>query len=583
MILTEANIAATGLSPQEWPQRDRNSLRRRLIAPAFLALFSLFAHSQSVYLPLDHKHAQFLNRIDILMQDNPYLNLSTIKPYDRRPTVEAALAADSTADLTTVDRHNLQSLLMNSSEWHNGDQSSFLSKKNLWNTIYKYKANLFQVDEKDFFLAVNPVIQFQQSKEIGNDQRIFLNARGVTLRGLIARRVGFYTSLVENLERTPLFVQDYTRQTRAIPGAGRFYKYKSTGADYSDARGGITFNAAQYINFQFAYDKNFIGNGYRSLFLSDFGSSYLFLKINTRIWKLNYQNIFMELNPQFPQAVRDRDLLLDKKYASIHHLSVNATRWLNLGLFEAVVFGRKNHFDFSYLNPIIFLRTAEKQNNSPDNGIVGFDFKANIGKKAQAYGQLMFDELIIKELVKGSGWFGNKYGVQLGGKYINVFNVDNLDMQAELNLVRPFTYTHYDSVSGYSHYNQPLAHPFGANFIEVVGIVRYQPLPKLTTAARLIAWKQGVDTGNANYGGDIFKLYNTRSAGDYGYSLPSGPPANGINFQLSAAYELRENLFFDATILLRKRKTQNNLQPLQETKMVTAGLRMNIGRREYDY
>lgn len=558
-------------------------MRRRLIIPAFFLLFSLFAHTQSVYLPLDHKHAQFLNRLEILMQDNPYLNVSTARPYDRKPTVEAALAGDSAADLSAVDRHNLQSLLMNSSEWYNGDQSAFLSKKSLWNTIYKYKANLLQVDEKDFFLAVNPIIQFQQSKETGNGQRIFLNARGVTLRGRIARRVGFYTSLVETLERTPLFVQDYTRQSRAIPGAGRFYKYKTTGVDYSDARGGITFNAAQYINFQFAYDKNFIGNGYRSLFLSDFGSSYLFLKINTRIWKLNYQNIFMELNPQFPQAMRDRDLLLDKKYASIHHLSINATRWLNLGLFEAVVFGRKNHFDFSYLNPIIFLRTAEKQNNSPDNGIVGFDFKANIGRRAQAYGQLMFDELLIKELRSGNGWFGNKYGVQLGGKYVNLFNVENLDVQAELNLVRPFSYSHYDSVAGYSHYNQPLAHPFGANFIEAVGIVRYQPLPRLTTSARLISWKQGVDTGNANYGGDIFKLYTTRSAGDHGYSLPSGVPVNGMNFQLLASYEIRENLFFDAVMLLRKRKTQNNLQPLQETKLFTAGIRMNIGRREYDY
>ncbi len=111
--------------------------------------------------------------------------------------------------------------------------------------------------------------------------------------------------------------------------------YKNTGWDYSDARGGVTFNAAKYIDFQFCHDKNFIGNGYRSLFLSDFGNNYLFLKINTKIWKLNYQNIFIELNPQFPTEVRGQDLLLDKKYAAIHHLSFNATKWLNLGLFEA--------------------------------------------------------------------------------------------------------------------------------------------------------------------------------------------------------------------------------------------------------
>ena len=89
--------------------------------------------------------------------------------------------------------------------------------------------------------------------------------------------------------------------------------------DYFDARGYITFNATKYIDIQFGYDKNFIGNGYRSLFLSDCGNSYLFLKLNTRIWKFNYQNLFMELMPQFQKS---GDNLLDQeicRHASPEH------------------------------------------------------------------------------------------------------------------------------------------------------------------------------------------------------------------------------------------------------------------------
>jgi hypothetical protein len=536
--------------------------------------------AQSTYLPQGNKHSQFIERLQLKLQKNNDLNVLNAKPFSRKMITEIAEKADSLhtigeLDLSAVDEYNLQSLLMNNAEWVKGDRSSFLSKKSLWNTIYKNKADFFQVDEKDFFLSVNPVLQQQQSIEQDNNQRIFVNTRGITVRGLIAKRVGFYTYLTENLERAPLFVQDYENTFRAVPGAGRYNKYKNTGWDYSDARGGITFNAAKYIDFQFAYDKNFIGNGYRSLFLSDFGNNYLFLKINTKIWKFNYQNIFIELNPQFPAAIRNQDLLLDKKYAAIHHLSFNATKWLNVGLFEAVVFGRKNNFDFMYLNPIIFLRTAEKQNNSPDNGFVGFDFKANVLKRAQFYGQLLFDELKIDELRAGKGWWGNKFGVQLGGKYIDAFGINNLDIQGELNMVRPFTYSHYDSSANYSHYNQPLAHPLGANFIEGIGIIKYQPLPKLTAMAKLIYWRQGVDTGNSNYGNNIFKLYTTRS-GDYGFTLPSGVLVNGLNAQLLASYELKENLFIDGTIMIRH---------LDQRKSTTAtlGLRLNMFRREYDY
>jgi hypothetical protein len=540
-------------------------------------LFPFLAQGQSAYLPQGNKHSQFLDRLEIKLQTNNQLNLNTIKPFNRKLATEVAEVADSSGELSLsrADRYNLQSLLMNNSEWVRGDKSPFASKKSLWNTIYKNKANFFEVNEKDFFLSVNPVFQFQQSIEQDYNPRLFLNTRGVTIRGMIAERLGFYTYLTENLERAPVFVQGRTQQSRAIPGAGRFNIYKNTGWDYSDARGGITFKAAKYLDFQFAYDRNFIGNGYRSLFLSDFGNNYLFLKIDTRIWKVDYTNIFIELNPQFPKGIRDQDLLLDKKYAAMHHLSFNATKWLRLGLFEAVVFGRKNDFDFMYLNPIIFLRTAEKQNNSPDNGFVGFDFKANVAKRAQFYGQLIFDEFLLKELKAGNGWWGNKFGVQLGAKYIDAFKVNNLDLQAELNFVRPFTYSHYDSSANYSHYNQPLAHPFGANFIEAIGIVRYQPLPRLTTSARLIYWKQGVDTGSSNYGSNIFKLYTTRS-GDYGFDLPSGVIQNGVNAQLLASYELKENLFIDGSVLIRRLEDVN-------TSILTLGLRMNMFRREYDY
>ena len=559
----------------------------KILGSVLILCTAIGVNAQTLYLPQGNKHAQLLDRLEIKMQKNPDLNVSTPKPFSRRLAVEVAEAADSLnganmLPLSQVDRYNLQRLLMNNSEWVTGDKGGFRSKRSLWNTFYRNKVNLFEYESKDFFLTVNPVLQLQFAKESDYDQRLFLNARGVTIRGMVARRVGFYTSVVENLERAPQFVQQRVNDYRAIPNAGRYNDYKGTGWDYSDARGGITFNAAKFIDFQFAYDKNFIGNGYRSLFLSDFGSNYLFLKVNTRIWKLNYENIFMELNPQFPKAVRDADILLDKKYAVMHHLSLNATKWLNVGLFEAVIFGRKNDFDFMYLNPIIFLRTAEKQNNSPDNGFVGFDFKANIKQRAQVYGQLLFDELIIKELTAGNGWWGNKFGIQGGVKYIDAFNVDNLDLQGEVNMVRPFTYSHYDSTASYGHYNQPLAHPLGANFMEMIGIVRYQPLPKLTATAKVIAWKQGVDTGSLNNGSNIFKLYSTRSD-EYGYGMVSGPRANGLNVQLLLSYELKENLFLDGNMMIRRWKADGDAYRQDDANVFTAGLRWNMFRREYDY
>lgn len=549
--------------------------------------FGLFA--QSTYLPQGSKHQPFLNRLEILLQSNDDLNLSTVKPLSRKFAVCAAEYADSVQKagglvLSKVDEYNLRSLLMNNSEWVTGnDTSDFYSKKSLWNVFYKTKANMLEVNVKDFFFTVNPVFQQQLSVQSGySGDQLFLNTKGLTVRGMISKKLGFSAYMTDNQERAPLFVQERINTFDAVPGVGFYKAYKKTATDYIDARGSINFTAAKYLNFQFGYDKNFIGNGYRSLFLSDFANSYLFLKINTRIWKFNYMNLFAELTPQTVD-INAGNKLLDKKYMAMHHLSMDVTHWLNVGVFEAVVFGRRNHFDFTYLNPVIFLRLSEQQNGSEDNAFVGIDLKANVAKRLQFYGQLLLDELKVKELSAGTGWWGNKFAIQAGGKYINAFGVKNLDLQGEINMTRPFTYTHLDSLANYTHFNQPLAHPLGANFVEAIGIIRYQPLPKWTTSARLIVWKQGTDTAGTNVGTNIFMDYRIRPTGDYGYQLPNGPRATGVNAQLLVSYEVKENLFLEASALIRNYKSGVAEIANRNMSVFTAGIRMNMFRREYDY
>jgi hypothetical protein len=463
--------------------------------------------------------------------------------------------------------------LMNNSEWVSGSKESFLSKKPFWKSFYVTKPNLFEVNTKDFFLAVNPIINFQTAKESGNSSNIFLNTRGVTARGRIANKIGFSTTITENQERGPQFFQDRVNQFHAVPGVGFYKSFKKTAFDYFDARGSVTFNATKYIDVQFGYDKNFIGDGYRSLFLSDDANSYLFLKLNTRIWKFNYQNIFMELMPQYQKS---GDNLLARKYAAMHHLSMNVTKWLNVGLFESIVFGRKQYFDFEYLNPIIFLRYAEGNVGSPDKAHVGIDFKANAAHKFQFYGQFLLDEFIAKQITKNNGFWANKYAYQLGAKYVDAFTVKNLDLQVEINRIRPFTYSHYDSVTNYTHYNQMLAHPLGANFQEYIGILKYQPAKKWYINARAIYYYQGLDSAGINFGSNPFELYTTRTK-DFGYFVGDGRKVKCLNASLVVSYELKENLFIEGSYLMRK------YTGLATANMFGIGVRLNAARRDYNY
>src|SRR5882762_4679762 len=146
--------------------------------PLFAAiLFSLSGAAQSSFLPQGSKFDHFLDRMEILQQTDPDLNISTAKPISRRLAVRVADISDSLHKfypyddyyhLSPIDRQNLSSLLMNNVEWVTSNTDSFVSKRPWLQTFYKDKANFYEVNENDFFLAINPVIQETQSYETGS-------------------------------------------------------------------------------------------------------------------------------------------------------------------------------------------------------------------------------------------------------------------------------------------------------------------------------------------------------------------------------------------------------------------------------
>jgi hypothetical protein len=554
--------------------------KQTLIKLAFI-LLPFAASSQTTYLPQGSKEYILLERMEIRSGHDSILNFSKTKPFSRRQFIPALAGIDSSL-FSRVDLYNLKTTYESNIEWAPVDSISYLSKKPFLKSFYKTPADLIQVNQPDFFLAINPVFQYTISKESGNNDRLFLNTRGITLRGRIVNKIGFAAYVTDNQERDPLYVQNFIAERHAVPGAGFYKDFKAKGGvDYFDARGYVTFGVSKYIDFAFGYDKNFIGNGYRSLFLSDFSAPTLFLKINTRIWKFNYQNLFMELN----SAERlNADQLLPKKYAAMHHLDLAVTKWLNVGAFEGIIFGRKDHFEFGYLNPVIFYRSIEQQNGSADNSVAGLDLKANAAKHFQFYSQFLLDEFNLSEVKKNNGWWGNKWGLQAGAKYIDAFNIKNLDLQIETNRVRPFTYSHRDSVANYTHYNQPLAHPLGANFQEWIGIVRYQPAPKLMVLAKAIYYNQGKDSGNVSFGSNIFlpNVYPYRQ-NDYGYTTGNGVNVKTALASLLLSYEIRPNFFIEASMLYRRQSQDLSASVPASSKVFTAGIRWNMARREFDF
>lgn len=590
-------------------------MKNQLVVLAFLLLLSPALMAQGSNLPLGNPAYHILDRLEILSGiPTPYH--SSLKYYTRGAATRYALTLDTASEVTLskLDRQDLQYIFRDNNEWLvtskfytrlagerekiEGNEaltqvevsqlSSYYekSKKPILKWFYKTPANMLEVNDKYFHLRLNPVLNFNLAKAQNSDNTLFFNQRGVELRAGVDDRVYFYFNILETQARFPDYVNQRIKRDLAVPGNGLFKDYNGgifsgNGAyDFLNGQGYIGFNFTRHIGAQFGYGRNFIGDGYRSMLLSDFSNNYLYLKINWNVWRFQFQNIFAELALKSNRQVPG-DQIIPKKYIAAHHLSFNVTKSLNIGLFESVVFSRPNEFEFQYLNPIILYRTVEQGLGSPDNVLVGVDGKWNLFHSIQLYGQFVFDEFKFDELTAGTGWWANKFGVQGGAKYINALGVDHLDLQAELNLARPYTYTHYDSTASYAHYNQPLAHPLGANFREMIFLARYQPIHKLTFEARMIRAKVGEDAAGMNYGNNILLPNETRIS-DYGNELLQGVGAQINIIGLDVSYQLFHNVFLDLHFFSRKKDSDNNALDLT-TRYIGGGIRANINRQRMDF
>jgi hypothetical protein len=193
----------------------------------------------------------------------------------------------------------------------------------------------------------------------------------------------------------------------------------------------------------------------------------------------------------------------------------------------------------------------------------------------------VLDEFVLENIKARNGWWANKFGIQAGIKYYDAFGVANLDLQAETNMVRPYTYSHGSPYGSYSNYNQPIAHPLGANFNELIGIIRYQPLPRLNVTAKLMLIETGRDEADFNWGGDILKDNGTREM-TYNNKIAQGVKNDIMLATFTATWQLKHNLFIDGSATIRKSESASAVFN-NNTSVTSLALRWNIPQRLYEF
>ena len=464
------------------------------------------------------------NHIPLSYQFNQQLNGAVYSPTNKfHSSIQGYMADDSVINAA-------YSKLMNM------DIDTTISRS--WARRKLTQEHLLDVQREDYTFFADIVPDFQIGRDFSGSTGTWLNTRGYQFGGTVGSKVSFYTSGYENQGVFAQYYDDYIDSTNVMPGQlGGGPKIRPRIKDWSYVTSLISYTPVQYLNIALGYDKNFIGDGYRSMLLSDISSNYSFLRLRATLGDVQYQTIVAYmLDPGAGRVTTDRRFGNKGKWMSTNYVDWNATNRLSLGIFQSTIWS----------------------NISDEGGRgtrVGFNAKYEILEKTALYGQVMLD--------KQSAW-------QLGFKGSDLFNVSRLNYLFEYNAAKPYAYANNTRLSNYSNYSQPLAHPFGANFKEVIGILNYA-YKRFYFQGQLLGATYGLDSAGSNYGKDIFKSYDNRER-HAGNKIGQGLKTNLYYGEGKVAYLLnpKTNLRVEVGAIIRR---ESNTLSVRNTSLLTVGLR----------
>ncbi len=454
-----------------------------------------------------------------------------------------------------------------------------------------FHEHLLQVQDKGFNLYGDIVVDEYIGKsnrysKIINNKPINLktpsmDTRGYEVSGNVGNKFYFETNFYENQGKFGGYIDSFIRRQHIIPGQGSYKNIgDGSGFDFSASSARLTYVPGKTLLVDLGYGKNFIGDGYRSLLLSDWSFNYPYLRVALTFGKFQYSVMWSQYITDVDKALNDHQGYF-RKWAQTYLLDWKPADMLSISLFESVVWPGETHDAYratdispSLLSPVIFLHGSKSPAGVENNDIVGLNAKVKFYERSFFYGQL-----VVNQLGKLTSW-KNRTGLQVGMRSGDVFEIPNLNLLAEFNTVRPYTYGANSLDVTYTNFNQPLAHPLGANFTEGIAVASYSQDKWWFRVEGFVA-TYGADSGSSNYGGNLFvRLPKQPPAGSVTTGQGVSTKIQYVDFKLAYILNRETNLRLETGVTYRREF--NDLYDYKDV-IFYVGVRMSFRSLLYDF
>lgn len=412
----------------------------------------------------------------------------------------------------------------------------------------------------------------------GKSKLNLMNTRGYEAGGNIGDKFYFETAIYENQGRFPGYVDSAIRKTGVVPYQNRYKNFgDGKGFDFTYSTARLVFIPNKHLLFDLGFNNNFIGDGYRSLLLSDYNTVYPYFRTAVTLGNFQYSVMWSQYVSQPERTIYA--LGYARKWGQTYVLDWHATKHFNISVFNAVISpneteDHKKDVGISLASPLMFVHADKSPSGVQLNNISGLNLKYSITPSVNIYAHGMLDE-------SGDADWQKRFGWQAGIRASDLLNITGLNALAEFNTVRPYAYASANPATIYSHNNEPLAHPLGANFKEGVFVADYI-YKSVSFRIEAVVSRYGNDSSaSVDYGRDIFKSTDLHSKDD---NINTG---QGLHTKLyygdfRAAYILnrKTNLRLETGAVYRK---ESNMLKTYNDVYFYVGVRMSFRKLIYDF
>ena len=424
-------------------------MRRVVIALLFLGSFSSVAQQNLIPLHSFYKDQLFANKLAQPYNEGSFLPVSEGE-YNLMPAI-----LDSAKRYYTV-------------------------------TDILYKKHLIQITSKDCFITISPAANLSYGVDFPDttDRRLMQNTRGVLVEGDFFKRFSFATSFYENQARFAAYENNYYSsvgeryqgsggyyaQNAVIPGAGRTKNFKTDGYDYAFAVGYLSYAPIKALRITAGNNTQFIGDGDRSLLLSDNSTAAPYFRVDWKINSLfNFTYYHSRLVNLFRRSVSSSaEVYYETKGHSVNYFTYKPSTKISVSLFEGSIWNRGDSLTSTlshplYYNPIPIVSGLLLKGKNEVVSLLGINANYQVSENHRVYAQVAMNDLNTQ-----------KIGYQLGYRGYDFFGLNDFLIQLEFNHIPSGMYETANPRLNYSHYNLPLAHVKGSGFREVIARANYE-------------------------------------------------------------------------------------------------------------